>query len=337
MSHKPEQHAELDSAESARRTATAQPGAAAPVRQAESLGGEGDDMRLAEYGETGGHGGIGARLAAARAARGLSLEACAAALKLPLRVLRKIEAEDYSGIDSRVYLASYLGSYARLLDIPLVDVERALDELAPEQPTLVATGTMPRGRYLVERYAAGATYAVLTALIAVPLLWLGLRGGLDTKLTHIAPLDMPAGRAPAPAAAPRPRTVAPPATPPRAPAAADGDKPLMASIAPFSAMETAPPAAAEAAPAKHSLRIHLDAESWVEVTRADGTRLEYGLLPAGSDREFHSDEPLEVRIGNADAASVEADGKPLDLAPYRHANVAHLQLFKTSAAAAADG
>lgn len=294
-------------------------------------------MRLPEYGETGGHGGIGARLAAARAARGLSLESCAATLKLPLRVLRKIEAEDYSGIDSRVYLASYLGSYARLLDVPQVVVEQAMDDLAPEQPVLVATGTVSRGRYLVERYAVGATYVVLTALIAVPLLWLGVRGGLDTKLTQIAPLDMPATQAPAQAAATRQPAPARPAAsvapaPLAAAPAAEDEKPLMASIAPFTAMEATPTRAS----ATHSLRIRLEAASWVEVTEADGKRLEYDLLPAGAEREYRSDEPLEVRIGNADAASVEADGKPLDLTPYRHANVAHLELFKAASTTPAD-
>lgn len=299
-------------------------------------------MRLPDYGETGGQSGIGARLAAARAARGLSLESCAATLKLPLRVLRKIEAEDYSGIDSRVYLASYLNSYARLLDISQAAVDQALGELAPAQPVLVATGTMPRSRYLVERYAVGATYVVLTALIAVPLLWLGLRGGLDTKLTQIAPLDMPATHTPTRAAAPQHQAAAPvaaPVVPPPAPAtpASEGDKPLMASIAPFSAMEATPPSAPATTPATHSLRIKLQAASWVEITEADGRRLEYDLLPAGAEREYRTDEPLEVRIGNADAASVEADGKPLDLSPYRHANVAHLQLFKADPATPSDG
>lgn len=296
-------------------------------------------MRLPEYGETGGHGGIGARLAAARAARGLSLESCAATLKLPLRVLRKIEAENYSGIDSRVYLASYLGSYARLLDVPQAAVDQAMDDLAPEQPVLIATGTVPRGRYLVERYAVGATYVVLTALIAVPLLWLGVRGGLDTKLTQIAPLDMPATQTPTRAAAPqRPaplRPAAPVAPPPAA--TAEDEKPLMASIAPFSAMEAAPPGAPASTSGAHSLRIRLEAASWVEVTEADGKRLEYDLLPAGTEREYRTDEPLEVRIGNADAASVEADGKPLDLTPYRHANVAHLELFKAAVTTPTDG
>lgn len=335
MSHNKKQSAELDSEDTAHRSAAATVGGddVASSQNLQSLGGEGDGMRLPEYEETGGREGIGARLASARAARGLSLESCASSLKLPLRVLRKIEAEDYSGIDSKVYLASYLGSYARLLEVPQAVVEEALAQIAPETPSLVATGTLPRGRYLVERYAVGATYAVLTAMIAVPLVWLGLRGGLDTRLTQFAPLDVPTtssstrNAAGSRSAAAQRSAAATPSTP-AATAAATDNKPLMASMTPFSAMETPPSAAPAPAAAAHSLRIRLDAASWVEVTDASGNRLEYDLLPAGSDREYHSDAPLEVRIGNAGAARIEADGKPLDLAPFQHANVAHFHLFK---------
>jgi cytoskeleton protein RodZ len=50
------------------------------------------------------------------------------------------------------------------------------------------------------------------------------------------------------------------------------------------------------------------------------------LLPAGTVRSYASDKPLDVRLGNCNEASVEIDGKTLDLAPYRHANVAHFKL-----------
>jgi hypothetical protein len=34
-----------------------------------------------------------------------------------------------------------------------------------------------------------------------------------------------------------------------------------------------------------------------------------------------------VRLGNADGAEVVVDGKTIDLAPFRHSNVARLSLF----------
>jgi cytoskeleton protein RodZ len=41
---------------------------------------------------------------------------------------------------------------------------------------------------------------------------------------------------------------------------------------------------------------------------------------------------LSIRLGNADGAGVQVDGKPLDLAPFRHANVAHIRLFGANGA-----
>jgi cytoskeleton protein RodZ len=109
--------------------------------------------------------------------------------------------------------------------------------------------------------------------------------------------------------------------------------PVVASMAPFGTSTPAPPQPAEAQPAKpattgaHSLTLKLTAASWVEILSADGSKLEYGLLPAGAEKTYSSDGALSVRLGNADGAEVVVDGKPIDLAPFRHANVARLSLF----------
>jgi cytoskeleton protein RodZ len=72
--------------------------------------------------------------------------------------------------------------------------------------------------------------------------------------------------------------------------------------------------------------LNLSAASWVEVVAVDGTRLEYGLLPAGSNKVYHSDKPLDVRIGNAIGAQVSIDGQSVGLDDFRHANVAHFRV-----------
>jgi cytoskeleton protein RodZ len=48
---------------------------------------------------------FGARLRAAREARGYTVEACGQALRLPVRLLRQLEAGEYGGIDYQVYRA----------------------------------------------------------------------------------------------------------------------------------------------------------------------------------------------------------------------------------------
>ncbi|MFK2875856.1 helix-turn-helix domain-containing protein [Rhodanobacter hydrolyticus] len=286
---------------------------------------------------------FGNRLRAAREARGLELGACAHALRLPLRILRKLEHGEHDGIDSRVYLASYIGKYSQYLGIDDTAIQAELARAHHVEPALVATGGISHSRFLFDRYATAATYVVLTLVIAVPTVWFGVRSTLDRDLSHLTPLDAsPVAQqdtqqvaAPAKSTAPTLVAKAPDAQP-------SDDQPLMASMAPFPSMDNgslASPKASVPAPAEsagataatvgtggHSITLSLTAASWVEVVGQDGSRLEYGLLPAGTSKTWRSDQPLDVRIGNADGAQMSIDGQPVALDALRHANVAHFRM-----------
>jgi cytoskeleton protein RodZ len=294
---------------------------------------------------------FGQRLRAAREKKGLSRAEIAQRLKLPLRLVARIEDDDYSGMDEGVYLRGYLSSYARLVEIPTVAAESVAAQHTRAAP-LVATGKVSRSRYLFDRYSVSATYLILTGLIVVPAVWLATHGGLEQNLARTTPLDSPgtsitlppSDTAAAPADGNTSGTDAPndaaeaQAADAASTAAAERQKPqeqmpVVASMAPFGTSTPAPPQPAEAQPAKpvttgaHSLTLKLTAASWVEILSADGSKLEYGLLPAGAEKTYSSDGALSVRLGNADGAEVVVDGKPIDLAPFRHANVARLSLF----------
>lgn len=296
---------------------------------------------------------FGSRLRAAREARGADLEACAHALKLPLRILRKLEQGEHDGIDSKIYLSSYIGKYGHYLGINAAEIEAEQARIRQVEPPLVATGGISHSRFLLDRYATAATYVVLTLVIAAPTIWFGVRSTLDRDLSHLTPLDaspvaqqdasaptvssarVAVSAAPAPAtAAKQPQSAAPDAS----------EQPLMASMAPFPGLgnDNAPPppttdAAANVAVGSgaHSLSLSLSAASWVEVTGQDGTRLEYGLLPAGTSKTWRSDQPLDVRIGNVDGAQVSIDGQQVALDGFRRANVAHFRVQIADGKAAA--
>jgi cytoskeleton protein RodZ len=293
---------------------------------------------------------LGRHLRAARQARRLELSACAARLRLPVRVLRQLEAGDYAGLDCALYLRNYLTSYGACVGVDQATIDAAIAELAPvsRRPVLVSTGGISRSRYLWQRYTTAATYAVLTAVIVVPLVWLGVKGGLDRELTHLEPLNAaPVGQSEVASAdsstvhtasndrAGKPHPVA------REPRI---EKPLMASMAPFSALDSddlarrvaLPTVAANdasgdlrtngmpaAAVGTHSLTIALSKPSWVEVTTTNGKRLAYSLLAAGTHKSWHSSQPLRVSIGDVRGARVSLDGKPVDLDAFEHGNVAH--------------
>ena len=289
---------------------------------------------------------FGGRLRAAREARGLTVEICASTLRLPVRVLRELEHDMHEGIDSKIYLGSYISKYAQYLGINDASIQVELDRIKQIEPPLVATGGISHSRFLLDRYATAATYVVLTAVIVVPMIWLGVRGTMDRSLTHLAPLDAaPVAQQDAPAATTSISTVANgstnstavaqiPAPPPTVTTSAPQDQPLMASMAPFPNMDSgnlqpAKPATAasvDTGTGSHSLSVTVDAASWVEVIGQDGKRLEYGLLPAGSNKTYHSDQPLDVRIGNSSGAQISIDGQPVGLDDFRHSNVAHFRV-----------
>ncbi|MBN8726387.1 MAG: DUF4115 domain-containing protein [Xanthomonadales bacterium] len=290
--------------------------------------------------------GFGARLAAARERAGLSRADVATRLKLPLQLIGRLEQDDYTGLTQAVFLRGYLTGYARLVGLSTEEAAAAAEARAEAVP-LVATGTIPRSRYLFDRYSVSATYMVLTAIIVVPAVWLATHGGLEQNLARTAPLDPPAQvaslddpqgtHAAGEALAGAPELEFPaPAVPTPEPALS----PLVASMTPFTVRPPAPePAAAPAstAPATgsgaHLLELRLDQQSWVEVTTADGRRLEYSMLSAGSHTTYRSDEPLFVRLGNAQGASIIGDGQAVDLAAFQRGNVAHVKLFGEGGAA----
>ena len=288
----------------------------------------------------------GERLRAAREAKGLSIGQCASELHLPVKVLERLEHNEFGPAEHFVFLRGALSGYARLLGLPPGSCDQTLRAVAPvEQPALVSVTRTSAARWLLQRYGTAATYIVLTATIAVPLVLLGLRGGLERPPTRIVSLDQ------APAASFQPaQTTATPKSP--APSAASPDEtPFRASMTPFAAIglsditgsDTArtPVAPAPVPPAvtagRHALTIAANADCWFEITDANGDKVDSGLLHAGDSRTWHSAGMLHVILGNADGVRVTGDGRPLALAPYRRANVARFDVFGKPGRSAENG
>ena len=247
-----------------------------------------------------------------------------------------------------MYLRGYLTSYARLLDMPQILAEKVIAERGVQAP-LVSTGRVSRSRYLMDRYSVSATYLILTALVVGPAVWLATHGGLEQNLARTVLLDAPpvsevATTSPAiadksaAAASETPAAAASPSADPVMNAIAEVDPlaespaPIIASMAPFSTGQQisktdSSSASMPVTSGRHSLSLKLKLASWVEVVDANGSRIEYGLLGAGVERNYASDTALTVRIGNAEGAEVVADGIRVDLAPFQRANVARLRLF----------
>lgn len=281
-------------------------------------------------------GNLGATLRAAREAKGLSLLDCGHALHLPAQVLQRLEANDFGEADHFVFLRGVLKGYAAFLGLPADACTATLRAAAPAaQPALVSVARVSHTRWLLQRYRTAGTAAALTAMIVVPLIVLGLRGGLERPATEIVSLDRAPAVAKAPAASvkvPEPHIAVPTPSPDSAP--------FLASMTPFIAVgfgadqpaENVVPPATAATTGQHALTITATGDCWYEITAADGTKIESGMLHAGDSKTWHSDAMLRVTLGNAGAVSVTQDGQPFALDTVQHSNVAHFDVFGTAGA-----
>lgn len=245
----------------------------------------------------------GARLKIAREKAKLTQEEVSARLKMPLRVIRTLENDDWQ-TGSPVFVRGQLRSYARLLGIDIEqDLVRAgVSDVAPS--SLVSHTHTPRYQRVFEQATRRAVYIAITAVIAVPV-WLATRPHLS-NVPDIQSLEVPA-------------IVSAPVDPMEPAMAATRQRtPVIASMGSL----RAPATAAETA----GLSLSFTGDSWVQVFAPDGRMIEQGLLGNGDQRDFGPQEIGRVVLGNVSAVDARRNGKSIDLAPFSRANVARFTL-----------
>jgi cytoskeleton protein RodZ len=288
------------------------------------------------------------RIRVERVARGWTIDEVGAKLRLPARLVVRVEEGDFASLGAPVYQRGYLRSFARLLDIPEADVEAALGGIGAAEPELVATGVMARSEYVAERYLRPASYIALTALIALPVVWwaasgrvgpepmgpgalVALDGGPGSRVSANAPAFDVERPAPPPVdIGPDPKEVLRASLLP-SPRPEIGDPVRIAAdtaAEPEASVATGTDAGANViGSGAHEAVLSLTGSSWVEVVDADGRRVHQALLPGGEWR-FRADAPLSFIIGNSRNASLTVDGASVDLESHRSPNdVARVSVF----------
>lgn len=275
---------------------------------------------------------IGLRLRQAREQQALSVAQVGQQLKLPVAIIEAMERDDWARLGAPVYVRSYLGSYLRLVGLP----ESLAEQAAQGKPTpqLVPMGSRSRMRRVLDQSLRNAVYLLMTAVLVVPVvLWARYyqssqppkQLALDTPSTFtpaapvaVAPVPAPLPAvedtvAPDAAAAPEALAIDAPAAEPSA-----GPDPVMASMAPSFKRD-----------GQAGLVLAFREESWIEVLDADGRRVERGLVAGGDVRRYAAGQVARITLGKADAVEVSFAGKPVDLAPYRAADVARFTVSST--------
>jgi cytoskeleton protein RodZ len=253
--------------------------------------------------------GCGERLRKAREGAGLSLEAVASQLKMPIQVVSALESEQWDRLGAPVFVRGQLRSYARLLK---VDLGQLLEQarIAPvEPPKLVSHTHTPPMKRMAENLGRRAVYVVITAVLAVPI-WYVVSSTTRSAPPSTASLDVVPPAATTVAADPASAAASPAAAPAASTARQEG--PYLASMAPI-----ARPAAAASA-----LTLNFKGDSWVNISAPDGATVEKALVRAGETRSFNAGQVGHMVLGNAAEVEVQQAAGSVDLTPYKRGNVA---------------
>ncbi|WP_374432738.1 helix-turn-helix domain-containing protein [Inhella sp.] len=301
--------------------------------------------------------GAGARLAAARKARGLSLASLAAQLKVSEARLAALEAERWSELPDGPYARGLATSFCRALGLDPKDVLHLMPGAAPVALEKVAEGiNRPLQLHPRQRLqASGPLLLLLMLLLAVaaavafwpqgrslPWSFSAQTAEADAEPVRMVeapsvplPVSVPASASAAAAPLPRPSSAVASAASAAAAVAAAASVPAAAappSSAPLpqavpvvlaQGVGPAPATAAEAA----LLTVVAREETWVSISDARGASLVARVLTAGERLQLEAPAaPLRVVLGNAPGAELNWRGQSQDLAPFHAVRVARLTL-----------
>lgn len=251
----------------------------------------------------------------------VSLAAVADALNLDEKILDAIELDEADHV-AAVYRKGYIEAYARFLEIPLDEIIVLKAAGTVTDPAVRNIFAPPPSRNSFDKWLRATSYIVASLLI----------GTLAWQFTHEAVrLSQGGSQLPANIAdSNQPQTV---------------NGPVNASIATLGVLhgndsdglDTAGEAWAAISqpvlPAGHSsLKISVSADSWIEISDADGVELEMDLLRGGSEKSYHGRPPFRILFGRASAIRLSMDGVPVDLSPHTIDDVAQLSWPQASTA-----
>ncbi|NYZ64244.1 RodZ domain-containing protein [Luteimonas deserti] len=250
--------------------------------------------------------GVGERLRATREQAGLSVADVAGRLRMQVRVVEALEAENWNRLGAQVFVRGQLRSYLRLLKLPEVLADSVPDATLVHAPELTPRTYTPPMQRLLDKTMGRAVYVVITALIVVPV-WVATRthvGGPGEVTASLGLSDEPGEVAGTRANGPTPVTASLSGIPKRSPAPAAAEELQVAAIA------------------ADQLTLRFSGDSWVEVNSRDGRELERAVLRAGQERQFAVGEIGRVVLGNANAVEVLRGDDVQDLSGFQRASVA---------------
>jgi cytoskeleton protein RodZ len=281
---------------------------------------------------------VGDHLRDLRQRRGLSLDEISRATRIASRYLEAIESGHFAALPAPVFTRGFILAYCQALGEPpdealaLYDGRDGVSSVAPRAPVA------PAARPPVSESEPRSRSAVLVSFVLLVILGMALFGvALMTQPAREERVDRgapPVADAPAPAPTPLPATAsanpasasapAPPPTP-RPPAVAASPPPAATAPIPAGAVITPEPPRPVATPptwlsgvqaatggvgSPYRLIARASEATWIRIRTEDGQNSEE-TVPAGQMREWVSNRPFVVTLGNAGGVTLELNGRTL--------------------------
>lgn len=279
----------------------------------------------------------GSLLKAARQLAGVHLAVVSVQLKVPVRQLEALEADQYPADQSPVFARALAASMCRQLRVDpapiLALMPMSANYLGPNGAVRQAyaapadLGRVRRSSAAVPSKAWWAAAAMLV-LIAV-LIWAphpSQWGWLQAVIGAVASPE-PKAEPMAIVTTPAPEAIlqiAPAFTDPSQAVGQGSQVPLPQVIPSMPAVATVP-TSAFVAPAPELIFSALNT-SWIEVRDSQNQLLWNGVLNAGDSKRLQAPQAVSVVVGRADAIQVSFKGQSVDLKPHTKVNVARFEV-----------
>jgi|GEM_PF-1397818 len=263
---------------------------------------------------------LGLQLRHAREKLGLKVSDAAARLKLPVEVIEALELENWGKLGAAIYVRSYLGSYIKLLGLPGT-LANEFNIKTSEMPAMKILSDKPVRRD-IDKTLSTLGYFAITGVIVTSLIMLAMHFRSPGERTETLPLDMQSQTQVLPAQVTDAAAIRKPEDN-VADASISNQPPVMASMAPIaSATSTA------------GWEIRVNSDSWMDITGADGKRIENGIVGAGTIKQYNIDQLSSITIGNADQVQILRNGQAVDFSAFKQDNVARFKIASDGSLAA---
>jgi cytoskeleton protein RodZ len=274
--------------------------------------------------------GVGSILSAARQRQGLSVADVARQLKLGVRQIEALEADDYKHLPRITFVRGFIRNYAKLLQIDAAPLLKPTEHLQPTpqvpevEPGVAEIPTASRKKNTWRSYAVFVLFAALGVMF-LGFEWYREQAAPRTKqVTEV--VKPPKSKPQVASTAPRPASPAIQANPVNPVNQASTSNPVTSGTTaqPEEQASESKPVAQQARSGE--VRLEFDEESWVEITDKNGKTIFSQLSPAGSTQTVRGYPPLLLVVGNAVGVRLTYNDKPVDLQPYIKVDVARITL-----------